>query len=284
MLLQLSPSINSSTIDHHEHRYLSLPKVKIPSLTDNECAIKRNAPIRLANRDLAAAIAGTESHATRRHDYFGGDRSGPICRPTPHTLHVRIQESVFYYFDSLSAPSNGHLDVSVPRKRSAIVAQLSKVLRTAGIDIRKLDRSAENAIRLAIVASVVETLLPTTLPETGKKSAVPALSKWRLMRVLTYIDANIGEPITLANLSATAGLSRMYFARQFRTATGIRPHEYVLRKRIERAQQMLAETSDALVDVALSVGFQTQAHFTTVFKRVVGNTPCQWRREQANVA
>jgi AraC family transcriptional regulator len=110
---------------------------------------------------------------------------------------------------------------------------------------------------------------------------VPVMSKWRLMRVLTYIDANIGGPITLANLAATAGLSRMYFARQFRAATGIRPHEYVLRKRIERARQMLAETSDALVDVALSVGFQTQAHFTTVFKRIVGNTPCQWRREQS---
>jgi hypothetical protein len=44
------------------------------------------------------------------------------------------------------------------------------------------------------------------------------------------------------------------------------------------AQHMMAETSDALVDIALSVGFQTQGHFTTVFKKIVGNTPCQWRR------
>ncbi|MGO9933646.1 MAG: helix-turn-helix domain-containing protein [Steroidobacteraceae bacterium] len=104
------------------------------------------------------------------------------------------------------------------------------------------------------------------------------------MRVLKYIDANIGEPITLANLAAAAGLSRMYFARQFRAATGIRPHDYVLRKRIERAQQMLAEKPAALVDIAMSVGFQTQAHFTTVFKKFVGNTPCQWRREQPDAA
>jgi AraC family transcriptional regulator len=138
-------------------------------------------------------------------------------------------------------------------------------------------------MRLAIVASLVETLVPI-LPKTGQKSAVPVLPKWRLMRVLTYIDANIGESITLGNLADTTGLSRMYFARLFRAATGIRPHEYVLRKRIERAQQMLAETSDALVDVALSAGFQTQAHFTTVFKRIVGSTPCQWRRELPNVA
>ena len=169
------------------------------------------------------------------------------------------------------------------RDRSMTVAQLSKVLRTAGIDIRELDRSAENAARLAIMASLVGTLVPS-VPATRKKRAVTALPKWRLMQVLRYIETNIGEPITLANLAGTAGLSRMYFAKQFRTTTGIRPHDFVLRKRIERAQQLLAATSVPLVDIALSVGFQTQAHFTTVFKKVVGSTPYQWRREQPRVA
>jgi AraC family transcriptional regulator len=56
-----------------------------------------------------------------------------------------------------------------------------------------------------------------------------------------------------------------------------------LRKRIERAQQLLAATSGGLVDIALSVGFQTQAHFTTVFKKIAGSTPYQWRREQPKV-
>jgi AraC family transcriptional regulator len=173
-------------------------------------------------------------------------------------------------------------DRSMTVDHSMTVDQLSKVLRTAGIEIRKLDRSAENAVRLAVVASLVETLVPS-VPAARKKRPVAALPKWRLMQVLTYIDTNIGEPITLANLAATAGLSRMYFAKQFRTTTGFRPHDFVLRKRIERAQQLLAATSDPLVDIALSVGFQTQAHFTTVFKNVVGSTPYQWRREQPRV-
>jgi len=104
------------------------------------------------------------------------------------------------------------------------------------------------------------------------------------MRVLTYIETNMGERLTLANLAATAGLSRMYFAKQFRATTGMRPHDFVLRKRVARAQQMLTETPDALVDIALSVGFQTQAHFTTVFKKFAGYTPYQFRREQPRVA
>lgn len=69
----------------------------------------------------------------------------------------------------------------------------------------------------------------------------------------------------------------MHFAAQFRVATGMRPHEYLLRQRIERAQKMLVETRDSLVEIALGVGFQTQAHFTTVFRRFVGDTPYQWR-------
>src|SRR5271163_4237007 len=202
---------------------------------------------------------------------------------TRPTIHVRIQESELHYLDSLNAHPGEHSDPSIPRTISMTVDQLSRVLRTAGIDIRKLDRSTDNAVRLAAVARLVETLEPSK-SQTEKKRAVAELPKWRLMRVLKYIDANIGEPIALANLAAAAGLSRMYFAKQFRAATGIRPHDYVLRKRIERAQQMLAAKPAALVDIALSVGFQTQAHFTTVFKKFVGNTPCQWRREHPNVA
>jgi len=198
------------------------------------------------------------------------------------TIQIRIQDSIFRYFDSVNAHPEGRSD-PFPHAISLTVDQLSRVLRTAGIDIRKLDRSANNAMRLAAVARLVETLEPSR-SQTEKKRAVAELPKWRLMRVLKYIDANIGEPIALANLAAAAGLSRMYFAKQFRAATGIRPHDYVLRKRIERAQQMLAAKPAALVDIALSVGFQTQAHFTTVFKKFVGNTPCQWRREQPNVA
>jgi AraC-like DNA-binding protein len=196
---------------------------------------------------------------------------------------MELHANEFRHFDYLGVRPDGHCDESVPRKVLMTVDQLSRVLRTAGIDIRKLDRSAENAARLAVMARLVEALVPS-VTEPANKRAVAALPKWRLKRVLTYIDSNIGEPITLTNLAATAGLSRMYFAKQFRATTGIRPHDFVLRKRIERAQQMLAATSDALVDIALSVGFQTQAHFTTVFKKIAGNTPYQWRREQPRVA
>ena len=156
-------------------------------------------------------------------------------------------------------------------------------LRHAGLPDSFGSTGVENAARLAVMANLVGTLAPC-VTGPAKKRVVATLPKWRLKRVLTFIEANIGERITLANLAAAAGLSRMYFAKQFRATTGIRPHDFVLRKRVERAQQLLATTSDALVDIALSVGFQTQAHFTTVFKKISGSTPYQFRREQPKVA
>ncbi len=107
--------------------------------------------------------------------------------------------------------------------------------------------------------------------------SVRSLQKWRLNRVLQYVDENLDAKVTLQHLAAVAGLSRMHFAAQFRAAVGLRPHEYLLKRRIERAQELLRQADISLVDIALTVGFQTQAHFTTVFKRFAGDTPYQWR-------
>ncbi len=122
--------------------------------------------------------------------------------------------------------------------------------------------------------------------ESGASTARPrrpcaALPKWRLKRVVDHIEAHLGEPITLGDLAAAAKLTRMHFAAQFRVATGLRPHEYLLRRRIDEARRLLLDESLSIVEIALTVGFQTQAHFTTVFGRFVGETPSRWRRAQA---
>ncbi len=69
----------------------------------------------------------------------------------------------------------------------------------------------------------------------------------------------------------------MHFARQFKASTGLRPHEYLLRRRIERAQELLFVDGLSVIDIALTVGFQAQSHFTTTFVRFVGQAPHAWR-------
>ncbi|WP_407113014.1 helix-turn-helix domain-containing protein [Bradyrhizobium sp. LMG 9283] len=86
---------------------------------------------------------------------------------------------------------------------------------------------------------------------------VRSLQKWRLKRVMQYIDDNPDAKVTLPQLTAVAGLSRMHVAAQFRAAVGMRPHDYLLKRRIERAQELLQRADVPLVEVALTVGFQT---------------------------
>jgi AraC family transcriptional regulator len=119
------------------------------------------------------------------------------------------------------------------------------------------------------------------LRQRPPSARISALPHWRLKRVFAYIEANLDQTVTLAELAATCGLSRMHFAAQFRVATGCRPHEYLLRRRIERAKLQLTGGDMPLTEVALSVGFQAQSHFTTVFKQLTGETPGSWRRNRA---
>lgn len=165
--------------------------------------------------------------------------------------------------------------------KATVLDRLAKALVEAGVNPAKLDREAQGEKRLAMVARLFELSIPADSDARQTPRRAPsALPKWRLKRVIEYIDTHISEQITLADLAGAAGMSRMYFACQFKVATGMRPHDYVLKKRIERAQHLLLTTSEPLVEIALGVGFQTQAHFTTIFKKIVGNTPLRWRREQ----
>ncbi|MCK1655570.1 helix-turn-helix transcriptional regulator [Bradyrhizobium sp. 149] len=109
------------------------------------------------------------------------------------------------------------------------------------------------------------------------RARVNALPKWRLRRVEQYVTDHFHRCISLSELANVAGLSRMHFAAQFRVATGYRPREYLLNHRIEHAKTLLATTERPLAEIALAVGFSTQAHFSTVFKRISGQSPARWR-------
>jgi len=132
-----------------------------------------------------------------------------------------------------------------------------------------------DAIRLALIVRWLRERIGTRAPE-GRPSVHP-LQKWRQRLVESYVDQNLDKSISLADMAKVAGLSPMYFAAQFRAATGLRPHDYLLHRRIERSKELLAAPNCRLIEIALDVGFQTQAHFTTVFKRFVGTTPARWR-------
>jgi AraC family transcriptional regulator len=132
-------------------------------------------------------------------------------------------------------------------------------------------------------ACVGQTLVMHVAGLAGVRQTVNALPKWRLNRVQEYVGAHLGECISLDQLARAAGLSRMHFAAQFHAATGRRPREYVLQQRIDRAKEILSITDMPLAEVALTVGFQEQSYFSTVFRKLTDETPARWRQANKRV-
>jgi AraC-like DNA-binding protein len=99
-----------------------------------------------------------------------------------------------------------------------------------------------------------------------------------LLRARDLIDARYGERLDVASLARVACASQSHFSRGFASTFGAAPHQYLTSRRIERAEQLLSSTDVPIVDVALSVGFESPASFSTAFKRVTGLTPSAYRR------
>lgn len=103
------------------------------------------------------------------------------------------------------------------------------------------------------------------------------LSGYKLRRVQEFIDANLEEDLSLAELAEVADLSQYHFARAFRKSTGQTPQHYLMEQRIERAKQLLAKEDLPIVEVSLQTGFKNQSHFTTLFRKFTKLTPKNWR-------
>ncbi len=99
----------------------------------------------------------------------------------------------------------------------------------------------------------------------------------RLQRVFAHIKENLGRDLSVMEMAQVVGMSQYYFSKLFKMSTGTTPHQYVMRQRVERAQEYLRESHTALAEVATQVGFETQSHFTSVFRRLVGATPKHYR-------
>lgn len=125
---------------------------------------------------------------------------------------------------------------------------------------------------------VVEHLL-TRYHDRGTVVARGGLAGWQVRRTTDYLMSHLAEEISLAELAAIADLSPHHFCRAFKQSTGLPPHAWLTARRIERAQELMAEHPKmGLTEVALCVGYQSQAAFGVAFKRVAGVTPGQWRR------
>jgi AraC family transcriptional regulator len=115
---------------------------------------------------------------------------------------------------------------------------------------------------------------------TRVSGARGALAEWQARRVVAHIDANLSGKVHIKDLAALLGFSTGHFCRVFKCTFGVPAHVYVTRRRIEFAQALMVTTSDTLSEIALRCGMGDQSHFTRSFRRLVGDTPYNWRRNR----
>ena len=113
---------------------------------------------------------------------------------------------------------------------------------------------------------------------TSTPKARGGLSPGALRRVREHVDTHLEAKFDLADLAIVANLSRCYFARAFKQSTGATPHRYIMYRRLEKAQQMLAETELPLAEIALATGFSDQSHFSRQFREHLKSSPSEFRR------
>lgn len=99
------------------------------------------------------------------------------------------------------------------------------------------------------------------------------LTPFKLHCTIAYILAHLEHKLSLAELAAVAQMSPAHFARLFKCATGQTPHQYVITRRMERAKELLTETTLPLHEIGARVGYADQSHFTALFRQYVATTP-----------
>jgi AraC family transcriptional regulator len=135
------------------------------------------------------------------------------------------------------------------------------------------------SLATALITHLLAGYSERGLPANSHKGAIASR---RLRLVLDYIEENLAGDLSLAELGAVAEMSPCRFARAFRESMGFPPHNFVLRKRIARAQTMLESGSAPLSEISASLGFDSQSHFTAVFRKLVGTTPAAYRLQQGH--
>jgi AraC family transcriptional regulator len=158
--------------------------------------------------------------------------------------------------------------------RDSFIEQLSRSLRA----------EFESGAPSVLYAESIVTVLLTHLIRNYAVNVKPlgylakALSPSQFRKARDYIEAHLGEDLSLREIADELGMSTHYFSELFRNSVGLSPYRHITRRRIEEAKRLLSRADLRLVDIALELGFSSQSRFTEAFTRVVGVTPLTYRK------
>jgi len=150
-------------------------------------------------------------------------------------------------------------------------ATLARLLSEAVAALEE-DTERARASLLRAVALLGET--PAPAPATRRSGLAP----WQAQRTVSLIDKHLEIGTRVTELAANVRLSHAHFSRAFKGFFGCSPQQFILERRVERAQGLMLTTPRRLCEIARACGFADQAHFSRAFRKRVGLSPNTWRR------
>ena len=239
-------------------------------------------------------VLTTRPPAKMRFRYAGGQRDLPPPAGSIAVMPVGSEaelcwqgtkDSLYIYLDpkltARVATTSFELDVShtaippldaliLPELRTTMLA-VDAELTTGGLGGPLMIESLANILAVRLLRYIFGLRRLVT-----RRDGV--LTRRKLTSIVDYIMANLNRSPTLEQMAALVSLSPYHFARQFKAATGLPPHQFLINRRVERAQQILRGRGNlSLAEVAIGVGFSDQSQLCFHFKRIVGVTPGRFR-------
>jgi AraC-like DNA-binding protein len=196
----------------------------------------------------------TETLLIGGHFEFASDVQHPFIKSLPKVIRIR----------------NTNTEVSMWLQRAALFMNDEVSCEMIGSKII-LGRLAEVVFILIIRAYLEQTDI--------KKGFLLALKDNRISNSLKFIHESPEKNWTLNQLSTTAGMSRSLYCREFKRLVGETPLSYLTNWRILKSKEFLKEDKKNISEVAIKVGYQSEAAFNRLFKSKVGETPASYRRK-----
>ncbi len=132
------------------------------------------------------------------------------------------------------------------------------------------------------IAQMIAIHLARNYAETVNEShsGSPSLPGYKLRQLTDWMAENLAEEFSLDQLATQAGLSKFYFNRLFKSATGVSPSHYHINLRMDEAKRLLRETKRTIVEIALDVGYANPSHFAQLFRKETGLSPSDYRQQR----
>ena len=154
--------------------------------------------------------------------------------------------------------------------------------------VRRITAAGDACTRSCLFSIARLLLWEVALNEERERARAPVrrriLDAGKIRALDLFVEENLEEPLSLEQLAQQVGMSRYYFLRCFKEATGFSPLQYVITKRVERARDMLSNGSESIAEIAYASGFSSQSHLNWAFKRHFGVTPGAFKREHRTAA